>query len=351
MKKSSLQILAVVTVLAIAGILLISTANAHWVKEMKVEMEIDNYETSDKEITISRVEGEKARINFRAIIDCQSHLDIIEIDEKRDIFLIFSSDSPGDFTNGDACEIRKSFVITPEETTEHYDVIFLSPGKDNYGTNQTIQELLEYWQSLKNKISEVIIDIIRSNTVGINGSGDLMAVRKIIVRTEEPWINIDWTIRNDRLEIYGTTNLPKDTIVEWRFVSPSISTEGDTKVDRNRNIRFAINNVDTQTIRANLILEKDGKLIAEEKIIWPIIWPKYKKIVTPIPTTEKFNGLPVSTSYSPEIQEISESIPMPTMPPPTTIKGMPDTSETPGMTWLATLIAMIAARTIIKRKK
>lgn len=326
-KGSSLQILVAIIAIAILGMLLIPAVNAYWVKEMEVKMEIDNRETSDKEITISRVEGEKARVNFKAIIDCQSHLDIIEIDKKRNIFLIFSSDSPDDYTNGNACEIRKSFMITPEETTEDYDVIFLSPGIDNYGADQTIKELLEYWKSLKSKTSEVIVDTIRSNTVGISGSGDLMTVRKIKVRTEEPKIDIDWTIENGRLEIYGTTNLPEDTIIEWRFIDPSIRTEGNTEVSWNRRIRFTINDINAKEIRGNLILEKDGKFIAEKTIIWPI----------PIPMTEKIAPYPILTKTP--ISPVPVITGRPSPPP-----------EIPDITLLSVFLA-IATAAFLKRKK
>ena len=349
-RESSFKFLAVVIALAIAGILLISAVSAYWVEEMKVEMEIDNHETSDKKVEITRVKGEEASINFRATIDCQSRLDIIAIDKDENVFLIFSSDSPGDYRNRDACEIRESFVITPEETIEDYDVIFLSPGIDNYGMDKTIQELLEYWQSLESKTSEVIIDTIRSNTVSIGGSNDLMTTRKIKVRTEDPQIDIkiEWTDDSKTgIKVYGIINLPENTAVKWRFSGPFMEVEGETEIDwnwgRNRNIEFTINDITPEKIKGGnckiSIFEKaedeDGNLIIEENIL-----PSIQKTT---PTIEKPDPLPVSRSASSEILK--------PWPSPTIIPGIKEEPETPGITWIATLIAILIATIIIKRKK
>ncbi len=359
-RESSLQILVVVIGLIIAGILLVATVNGYWVEKMKLEMEIDDtsqiigYKETPEElkIIIPKNEEVEIKIKFETIIDCESFVDIILIDEKRNIHTFDEPFWPDREISGGGCEVSGYFFL-PE--IKSYTVIIVSPGKDNYGTNKTIQELLKDWRLLESKTLEVIIDIIHSNTVGIAGSGDLMTTKEIKVKTEDPQmdIKIEWTDDSKtKIRVYGIINLPENTIIKWRFSGPFMAVEGDTEIDwnwgRNRNIEFTINDITPEKTREGnckiSIFEKgkneDGNLIIEENIL--------PEIQETMPTIEKTTPLPVSTSYSPEILT-----PSPTQrpsPPPTTIPGIKE-PETPGMNWIAVFFAIAAVAFLKKRKK
>lgn len=359
-RESSFKSLAVITIgLMILGILLIPAVNAYWVKEMEVKIEICDTsqiigykETLEElEITISKNQEVKIKIKFETIIDCESFADIILIDEKRNIHTFDEPFWPDREISGGGCEVSGYFFL-PE--TKSYTVIIVSPGKDkSYGKYTTREEFLKDCQEIqtKTKQDQDIVKIIASNTIGIAGSGDLMTVRKIKVKTEDPQIDIkiEWTDDSKTgIRVYGIINLPENTIVKWRFSGSSIEVEGDVEIDwnwgKNRNIEFTINGITPEKIKEGnckiSIFEKgkdeDGNLIIEENIL-----PEIQKIT---PTIKKFNKLPVSTSYSPEISTTRPS------PPPTTIPGIPE-PETPGISGIASIFAIAAIAIIIKRKK
>ena len=364
-RESSFKFLKVVIAIAIAGILFISAVNAYWVKEMKAEIEIDDtsqiigYEETPEElkITIPKNEEVEIKIKFETTIDCESFVDIILIDEKRNIHTFDEPFWPDREISGGGCEVSGNFFL-PE--IKSYTVIIVSPGKDESYGKYTREEFLKDCQAIQRKTKQVqdIVKIIASNTVGIAGSGDLMTTKEIKVKTEDPQmdIKIEWTDDSKtKIRVYGIINLPENTIIKWRFSGPFMAVEGDTEIDwnwdRNRNIEFTINDITPEKIREGnckiSIFEKgkdeDGNLIIEENIL-----PEIQKTT---PTIEKFNKLPVSTSYSPEILT-----PSPTQrpsPPPTIIKGIPETSETPGMSGIASILVItaVAIAIIIKRKK
>jgi hypothetical protein len=360
-RESSLQILAVIIAIAILGILFISAVNAYWVKEMKVEMEIDDTsqiigykETLEGlEITIPKNQEVKIKIKFETIIDCESFVDIILIDGKRNIHIFDEPFWPDREISGGGCEVSGKFFL-PE--IKSYTAIIVSPGEDESYGKYTREEFLKDCQAIQRKTKQAqdIVKIIASNTVGIGGSSDLMATKEIKVKTEDPQMNIriEWTDDSKTgIRVYGIINLPENTAIKWRFSGSSIEVEGDTEIDwnwgRNKNIEFKINDITPEKIREGnckiSIFEKgkdeDGNLIIEENIL-----PEIQKT---IPTTKKFNGHPVSRSAS---SEISESTPRPS-PPPTTIEGIPETSETPGIELPFIFLAIAVAVLFKKRKK
>ena len=338
---------------------MISAVNAYWVEEMKVEMGIDDTnqiigykETPEElEITIPQNKEVEIKIEFETIVDCESFVDIILIDEKRNIHTFDEPFWPDREISGGGCEINEKFFL-PE--MKSYTAIIVSPGKDkNYG-KYTREKFLKDCQSIqrKTKQDQDIVKIIASNTVGIAGSSDLIAIKEIKVKTEYPQmdIGIEWTDDSKtKIRVYGIINLPENTIVEWRFSGSFKAVEGETEVDwkwdRNRNIEFTINDITPEKIREGnckiSIFEKaedeDGNLIIQENIL-----PETQRT---IPTIEKFNKLPVSSSYSSEIPTLRP------FPPPTTIKGIPETSETPGIELLPSIIAIVIAAAFLKRKK
>jgi hypothetical protein len=321
-------------------LLVISVGAEDYYHRKDMQVRID--EKTAEEIKITVVKGEEVKIDFEAIIDCQSRLDIIAINESRDINLIFS-DSAGYSAQGGGCRVSDSLTLTSETKGEDYTLIILSPGKPDesgayiYGKGKEISELLADWKILKEKGKdrEQITAMIIDDTIGVAGSGDSAAIRKIIVTTEGPWIKIErkqWTDKSrTKIRIYGTTNLPEDTIIEWRFVSSLINIEGDTEVDWNKNIRFTIN-VGNEKIKGEdcLLTLKRGKFITDK-----IINLSKPQKITPTPTpTIISKPTPVRTP-----------MPMPeewivTPHPPETSIEMPDIA-----------IALVLAATIVFLKK
>jgi hypothetical protein len=220
-RESSLQILAVIIAIAILGILFISAVNAYWVKEMKVEMEIDDTsqiigykETLEGlEITIPKNQEVKIKIKFETIIDCESFVDIILIDGKRNIHIFDEPFWPDREISGGGCEVSGKFFL-PE--IKSYTAIIVSPGEDESYGKYTREEFLKDCQAIQRKTKQAqdIVKIIASNTVGIGGSSDLMATKEIKVKTEDPQMNIriEWTDDSKTgIRVYGIINLPENT--------------------------------------------------------------------------------------------------------------------------------------------
>jgi hypothetical protein len=372
-RESSLQILAVVIAIAILGILLIPAVNAgnFSVEKMPVEItiKIDGdkiAETNAEEITIKAFKDQEVKIDFKArIVNCESCLDIIAIKDKEIDLLspVIEKDEQdsGCLASGTLILVSKTKI--PEENIEYFNFVFLSSGKDKYGAgggDKTIQELLKDWQSLKSKTVDKMITSIRGDTINSNASDDSMAVRKIKVRIEEApsieikrieWIYEKWPHKKRTgLKFTGTSNLPKDTSFDCTFLGSFGETTITEEASYDGKIEFSIaieQEIDAGEYFLRIDVDEFGWSSEEISVTVGSTQP----ISTP--TIEKFTPSPVSTSYSPEIQETPESTPTPTWPPPTIIPEIPETSETPGMSGVASILVIVtvAITIIIKRKK
>lgn len=371
-RESSLQILAVVIAIAIlgiiAGILLISMVNAgnFSVKKMPVEItiKIDGNkiaETKAEEITIKAFKDQKIEIDFEArIVNCESYLDIIEIkDQEIDLLspaIEKDEQGSGCLASGTLTLISK--IKIPEENIEYFNFVFLSSGKNKYGAgvgDKTIQKLLKNWKDLKSKTVGTMITSIRGSTVDSDASDDSIATKEIKVIIEKvpsieikyiEWICEKWP--NEKrvgIKFYGTSNLPKDTLFDCTFLgSFGEITITEEEVSNNGKIEFSID-IDKKIDTGEYFLRIDVNEFGWSSEEISVTVGSTQPISTP--TIEKFNKLPLSTSFSPKI---SESTPRPS-PPPTTIEGIPETSETPGIELPFIFLAIAVAVLFKKRKK
>ncbi len=360
MEKSSLQIILAAV---IVGILFISAVNAgnFSVKKMPVEITIridgDKIkETNAEKITIKVFKNQEVRIDFKAkIVNCESCLNIIRIKNK-EIYLLSPTIRKSEQDSG--CLASGTLILVPEENIEETDFVFLSSGKNKYGAgigNKTIQELLKDWKDLKSKTVDTMITSIRGNTVDSDSSDDSMTTRKIKVEIEKvplieikciEWIYEKWPHeKRVGIKFYGTSNLPKGTLFNCTFIGSFGETAIAEEVLNNGKIEFSID-IDEKIDAGEYFLRIDVNEFgwSSEKI--SVTVDLTQPTAMPTPTIEKFNKLPVSTSYSPET---SESTPKP-WPSPTTIPGIEE-PETPGMNWPSIFLAIAATVIIIKRKK
>ena len=318
----------IITLMLVETLLVIPVgAEDYYYHRKDMQVKID--EKTAEEIKITVVKDEEVKIYFEAIIDCQSRLDIIAVNESGDVNLIFSG-SAGYSVQGGGCRVSDSLTLTSETKGKDYTLTFLSSGKPDengayiYGKGKEISELLADWKILKEKSKdrEQITAMIIDDTIGVVSSGDSAAIRKIIVTAENPWIEIEkaqWTDKSrTKIIVYGTTNLPPDTIVKWRFSGPpSISIEGDTEVNWNKNIRFTIN-VGNEKIKGEdyLLTLKRGKFTTDKIInlskpqkptltLTPTITPKPTPVRTPTPIPKEW----IVTPHPPHSPETSIQMP------------------------------------------
>ena len=357
MKKSSLQILAVVIALIITGILLISAVNAgnFSVKKMPVEItiKIDGNkiaETNAEEITIKAFKDQKIEIDFKArIVNCESQLDIIAI-EKKKIHLLSPTIRKREQDSG--CIVSGTEILVLEENIEYFNFVFLSSGKNKYGAgvgDKTIQELLKDWKNLKSKTVGTMITSIRGSTIDSDASDDSMATKEIKVIIEKvpsveikyiEWICEKWP--NEKIvgiKFYGMSNLPEDTSFNCTFLGSFGEITITKEISYDGEIEFSID-IDEKIDAGEYFLRIDVDEFNWSSEEISVTVDPTQPILIPTPTIKKFNKLPVSRSASPEILT----------PSPTAIKGLTE-PETPGMNWIAVFFAIAAAAFLKKRKK
>jgi hypothetical protein len=318
------------------------------VKKMPVTIKIDDDETNAEKITMKLFRDEEVKVDFAAkIMNCKSCLDIIVIDEDENIYqLLPASVSSREQDSG--CLISGTLILTSKTKGKYYTLVFLSPGKDRYGRNKTIQELLENWQSLKGKDKDQIITIIRDNTLDSAGSSDSMAVKHISVELQDISINIErrewfyaeWPYKEKTgIKIYGTSNLPEDTSFEWKFSGAFGEISGVDEIKWDGKIEFLIDTAgEIEAEKYNLVIrvEKFGKFSKE----FPVI---IKPTTQPAPT--------LTPTITPKPTPIIRASPTPILPSEnwTIIKPHPETNiQMPDIAIALILAAMIV---FLKKKK
>ena len=290
---------SVIIALILIGTLLVITvetvkAGDFLVKKMPVIIEIDDNRTIAEKITMKLFKSEEVKIGFEAkIMNCKSSLDIIAIDENENIYQL-SPDSISVKEQDSGCLVSGTLILTSETQGEDYILVFLSPGKDKYGNNQEISEILRHWQILKGKDKDQIIAIIRDDTVDSAGSGDSMAVKYILVELldisidieRREWFYAEWPYREKKgIKIYGTSNLPEGTLFEWKFSGTFGEISGVDEVKWDGKIEFLIDTAgEIEAGKYNLVIwvEKFGKFFKEFPVI---IKPTIQPTPTPKPTS------------------------------------------------------------------